>query len=124
MNNMECSLTFNENTKQIVVSSQTECEWSCIVESGNITLNNYYGKLDRTNSYSANTTIFTYNTHSMEGNVICCFQNDKCIVKKNILIGPTTLHMFYVNNKNFILFGENTKAYIYVIINLQYIIIK
>ena len=111
---MECSLTFNENTKQIVISSQTECEWSCIVESGNITLNNYYGKLDRTNSYSANTTIFTYNTHSMEGNVICCFQNDKCIVKKNILIGPTTLHMFYVNNKNFILFGENTKAYIYV----------
>lgn len=111
---MECSLTFNKESKQIIISSQTECKWSCVVTHGNITLQKYYGKLVEMNSYSDSSTVFTYNTHMMEGEVRCSFQNNKTVVIKNLLIEPTPLHVFYVNNKNVILFGEKTKTYVYV----------
>ena len=113
---MNCLINYNEQTKQIIVSSDTKCEWSCAVTNGNITLSDYYGNLNNENNYSNSAiTIYTYGTDDMYGDIMCRFQNNNgCMVKKKITIQPSPLHVFSVSQKNIILFGKNTKSYIYV----------
>ncbi len=113
---MNCSITYNSNNKKISVSADTYCNWSCVVTNGNITLSQNYGVLNASNSYTiSGITIYTYNTNDMYGNITCCFQNNNgCMIKRHLSIQPSPLHVFYVDQKELLLFGEDTKAYIYV----------
>lgn len=113
---MNCLIDYNQNSKKIRVSANTDCFWSCIVTEGNITLNQNHGILNSSNSHvNSGITIYTYNTSDMYGTIACRFQDDGgCVVKRYLTIESTPLHVFYVPQTNNILFGEGTKSYIYV----------
>jgi hypothetical protein len=109
---MECGLIFNKENKNIVISSQTACEWSCVVLRGNITLGQYYGKLSE--SGTTNVPIFTYGNGEMCGEIECHFRNEKCIQKEKLTISTTTIPYFHVSNSKIFLFGKDTCSYLYV----------
>lgn len=116
---MNCGLSFNTAEKQIVVSSQTACEWSCVVMRGNITLNKYYGKFEK--SGSTDVRIFTYGTKEMFGEVECHFKHGNCSDVKHISITTTPLPFFYLTNNKLFLFGNDTYSYAYLYYGTPYI---
>lgn len=109
---MNCGLIFNTAEKKIVVSSQTACEWSCVVMRGNITLNKYYGKLEENGS--TDVRIFTYGTSEMFGEVECHFKHGNCSDIKRVSITTTPLPFFYLTNSKVFLFGNDTYSYVYL----------
>ncbi len=109
---MNCGLIFNTAEKKIVVSSQTACEWSCVVMRGNITLNKYYGRLEE--SGSTDVRIFTYGTSEMFGEVECHFKYGNCSDIKRVSITTTPLPFFYLTNSKVFLFGNDTYSYVYL----------
>lgn len=109
---MNCGLIFNTAEKKIVVSSQTACEWSCVVMRGNITLNKYYGKFEE--SDSTEIRIFTYGTREMFGEVECHFKHGNCSDVKRVSITTTPLPFFYLTNRKAFLFGKDTYSYVYL----------
>lgn len=112
---MNCLIDYNEQTKKIIISADTECDWSCVVTEGNMTLSEYYGKLSSDNSFSNSAiTIFTYGTNEIYGKIDCRFQNDNNIVKLEKHINNIPLHIFHVSHKQINLFGQGTRSYIYV----------
>ena len=109
---MQCNCIFNETTKTIQVSADTKCEWSCFVELGNITLNQYYGEL--TANGETELTIFTYNTYDIYGRVVFTFKNQTCTIKKVCSFSSNAVQVLYANTYSVNLFGNGTKNYIYI----------
>ena len=108
---MSYDLQFNSSAKTISVSSQTACEWSCVVMRGNITLSKYNGVLP--NNGSTNIRVFTYGTTEMFGDIMCLFKENKCVQKEYLSIEIDKLPFFYLTNRDIFLFGEETRSYIY-----------
>ena len=92
---MQCNCIFNETTKTIQVSADTKCEWSCFVELGNITLNQYYGELSANGETEL--TIFTYNTYDIYGRVVFTFKNQTCTIKKICSFSSNAVQVLYAN---------------------------
>lgn len=109
---MQCNCIFNETTKTIQVSADTKCEWSCFVELGNITLNQYYGELSANGETEL--TIFTYNTYDIYGRVVFTFKNQTCTIKKICSFSSNAVQVLYANTYSVNLFGNGTKNYIYI----------
>ena len=109
---MNCSLQYNKENKNITLSSDTACIWTCVVKSGNITLNPYWGELSANST--TNITIWTYGTEELFGNVICRFDDGNCQVIKEETVRSSNLGVFYITNRDLYLFGEGTKSRFYV----------
>ena len=111
---MNCSFEFEKSTKLIKISADTECYWTIMVQSGNITLHKYYGSLNKGNNFLAQTAIFTYGTSEMNGELLCTFQSNNKIVKKKMSLESIPLDFLYVLEKEVYLFGQTTKTQLYV----------
>ena len=109
---MSYELQFNSTAKTISISSQTACEWSCVVMRGNVTLSKYYGVLGQSGSTSIR--VFTYGTTNMFGDVICLFKENGCVKKEFLTLESNHLPFFYLTNNEILLFGKETRSYIYV----------
>ena len=109
---MNCSLKYDKDAKNITLSSDTACIWSCVVKSGNITLNPYWGELS--GGGETTVTIWTYGTQELFGNVICRFDDGNCQVIKEETVSSSNLNVFFITNRDLYLFGEGTKSRFYV----------
>ena len=109
---MQCNCIFNETTKTITVSSDTQCEWSCFVNRGNITLSQYYGELSANGETEL--TIFTYNTYDIYGRVVFRFKSQTENIEKICSFSSSAVQVLYANTYSVNLFGNGTKNYIYI----------
>lgn len=113
---MKAHLEFNSENKSIIISSDTACEWSCVVSGGNFSLTNYYGTFKNSSGGTKELNIITYGASEIEGQVIGYFKSNKCVQKEELFVPVTPAHYFVVFNEDVQLFGENTKTYI----NIKY----
>ena len=102
-------INYISSTQQIAISSDTACDWFCVV-NGNIRLDKYNGSFKEQNGgyITLNPSLPQYEDEGF-GTIVCYFNNGTCQVKRSVDVKIKTT-IFYAT-KNFINFkGKNSYA--------------